>query len=150
MWDGVRWNMSPGQVLAATHGRAAASPGWNGRRVEPSRRPAVTLKDLVEGDRRLGGERVHAVFWFTPGGRLWSVTEQPLDADIDGPGHRNCDALAAALGARYGAVDLLTVKGDDRYLIWRDERRKTRVHFHEYGDGACVIDYRELRGPLDR
>lgn len=150
MWEGVRWNASPQQVLAAARGRAKAGEGWGGRRVKPTLHAATTLKDLVEGDRVLGGQRVHAVFWFTAEGKLWSVTEEPADADVDGVGSGNCSALAAAISARHGAVDLVTVKGEERHLIWRDEPRKTRIHFRDSGDGGCAIEYLELRGPLDR
>ena len=56
---------------------------------------------------------------------------------------------AAALAGRYGPADLVTDKGELRHLIWRDEPRRTRIHFRDTG-GDCTIDYRELRGPLDR
>ncbi len=147
MWDGVRWNMSEGEVLAATRGQTTRAEGWAGRRVKPTRQPATMLKDRVVGERDLGTVRVMAVFWFEPQGRLWSVTEEPSEAD--GP-QATCGALEAALTARYGEVDLITDKADQRHLIWRDEPRKTRIHFREDEGGTCVIEYRELRGPLDR
>ncbi len=147
MWDGVRWNMTDGEVLAATRGLTSRAEGWAGRRVKPTRQPATMLKDRVVGERDLGTVRVMAVFWFEPKGRLWSVTEEPSEAD--GP-QATCGALEAALTARYGEVDLVTDKADLRHLIWRDERGKTRIHFREDEGGTCVIEYRELRGPLDR
>jgi hypothetical protein len=147
MWDGVRWNMSEAAVLAAGKGRLTRADGWGGRRVRPSRRPAVSLKDRLEGERELGGQRVVATFWFAPDDRLWSVTEAPLDAD--GPAGEACQRMAAALEARYGPADLATDKGELRHLIWRDERGRTRIHLRD-SDGDCLIDYRELRGPLDR
>ena len=58
-------------------------------------------------------------------------------------------ALAAALAAQYGPADLTNDKGELRHLIWRVEPRKTRIHFRDTG-GDCTIEYRELRGPLDR
>ena len=145
MWDGVRWNMSEAQVLAATRGERVE--GWAGRRVKPTRRPALMLKDRVAAERLFGGVRLNAVFWFDPDGRLWSVTEEPSEAD--GP-QATCAALEAALTARYGESDLTTDKGDFRHLIWRDEPKKTRIHFREDEGGTCAIEYRELRGPLDR
>jgi len=147
MWEGVRWNMTDTQVLAATKGQTQRAEGWGGRRVKPTRRPAMALKDIVAGERSLGGLRVVATFWFDPAGRLWSVTEAPLEGD--GPQGEACDRLAAALVARYGAADLVTDKGELRHLIWRDEPGKTRIHFRD-SDGDCAIEYRELRGPLDR
>ncbi|MCW5773275.1 MAG: hypothetical protein KIT16_16665 [Rhodospirillaceae bacterium] len=150
MWDGVSWNASPDQVIAAAQGRAKPGEGWGGRRVKPTLRPALALKDLVEGDRLLGGQRVHAVFWFTPDRRLWSVTEEPAAAAVDGPAGSGCAALEAALAARYGPIDLSTTTGIERHLIWRDEGHKTRVHFRDSGEGVCAIEYVELRGPLDR
>ena len=147
MWDGVRWNMSEAQVLAATRGQTSRAEGWAGRRVKPTRQPALMLKDRIAGERALGLARVHAVFWFDPQGRLWSVTEEPSDAD--GP-QETCGQIEAALVARYGESDLSTDKGELRHLIWRDERNKTRIHFREDEGGTCTIEYRELRGPLDR
>ena len=147
MWDGVRWNMSEAQVLAATRGQTARAEGWAGRRVKPTRQPAMMLKDRVAGERVFGDVRVQAVFWFDPQGRLWSVTEEPVDAD--GP-QATCAQLEAALAARFGEIDLTTEKGERRHLIWRDERKKTRIHFREDDGGNCTIEYRELRGPLDR
>lgn len=147
MWDGVRWNMSPEAVLAATKGQTQRAEGWSGRRVQPSRRPATALKDLVEGERELGGLRVAASFWFDPARRLWSITEAPLEGD--GPQGEACARLAAALAARYGPADLATDKGELQHLIWRDEGGRTRVHFRD-ADGDCAVEYRELRGPLDR
>jgi len=148
MWAGVRWNMSEAQVLAATKGQAARAEGWAGRRVKPTRRPALTLKERLAGERWLGGLRVHAIFWFDPENRLWSVTEEPAEAD--GPAAEACAQLEAALAARYGERDLVTDKGELRHLIWRDEAGKTRIHFRESEGGDCAIEYRELRGPLDR
>jgi hypothetical protein len=145
MWDGVRWNMSEAQVLAITRG--ARADGMVGRRVKPTRRPALMLKDRIAAERLFGGVRLNAVFWFDPEGRLWSVTEEPAEAD--GP-QATCAALEAALTDRYGENDLSTDKGDFRHLIWRDEPKKTRIHFREDEGGTCAIEYRELRGPLDR
>lgn len=145
MWDGVRWNMSEAEVLRATRGTRAE--GWAGRRVKPTRQPAMMLKDRVEAERHFGEVRVQAVFWFDPKGRLWSVTEEPVEAD--GP-QATCGALETALVARYGATDIATDKGSFRHLIWRDERGRTRIHFREDEGGTCAIEYRELRGPLDR
>jgi hypothetical protein len=145
MWDGVRWNMSEAQVLAVTRGVRAE--GWVGRRVKPTRRPALMLKDRVAAEREFGSVRLNAVFWFDPDGRLWSVTEEPAEAD--GP-QATCAALEAALTDRYGESDLTTDKGGFRHLIWRDEPKKTRIHFREDEGGTCAIEYRELRGPLDR
>ena len=147
LWDGMRWNMTLAEVMAAGRGQLQRMEGWGGRRVQPSRRPAVALKDLAEGERLLGGYRVVATFWFEPGGRLWSVTEGTNEAD--GPAGEACDALAAALAGRYGPADLVTDKGEHRHIIWRDEPRRTRIHFRDTG-GDCSIEYRELRGPLDR
>lgn len=147
MWEGVRWNMSEAQVLAATRGQTARAEGWAGRRVKPTRQPALMLKDRIAGERMMGGITLQAVFWFDPHGRLWSVTEEPSDAD--GP-QATCAAIEAALAAQYGESDLATDKGDLRHLIWRDEKRKTRIHFREDAGGTCAIEYRELRGPLDR
>ncbi len=148
MWDGVRWNMSEAQVLAALAGEGTRAEGWAGRRVKPTRRPAMTLKDRIAGERWLGDARVRATFWFNPEGRLWSVTEEPLATD--GPAGEACAQLEAALAMRYGASDLVTDKGELRHLIWRDEARRTRIHFRAADSGDCTIDYRELRGPLDR
>lgn len=148
MWEGVRWNMSPAQVFAAAKGQASRAEGWGGRRVKPTRRPALTLKDRVEGERWVGGLRVRATFWFDPAGRLWSVTEEPADAD--GPAAEACARLEAALAARYGERDLMTDKGGQRHLIWRDEALKTRIHFRAGEGGDCALEYHELRGPLDR
>jgi hypothetical protein len=145
MWDGVRWNMGEAEVLRATRG--TRTEGWAGRRVKPTRQPAMMLKDRVAAERDFGPVRVQAVFWFDPAGRLWSVTEEPAEAD--GP-QATCGALQAALVARYGETDIVTDKGAFRHLIWRDERRKTRIHFREDEGGSCAIEYRELRGPLDR
>ena len=145
IWDGVRWNMSEAEVLRATRGTRAE--GWAGRRVKPTRQPATMLKDRIEAERTIGEVRVQAVFWFDPTGRLWSVTEEPVEAD--GP-QATCGALEAALVARHGESDIVTDKGALRHLIWRDERRKTRIHFREDEGGTCAIEYRELRGPLDR
>jgi hypothetical protein len=146
MWDGVRWNMSEAQVLAATRGQTSRAEGWAGRRVKPTRQPAMMLKDRVSGERVFGEVRVQAIFWFDPQGRLWSVTEEPVE--LDGP-LATCGALEAALVARNGETDIVTDKGTYRHLIWRDEPKKTRIHFRE-DDGGCAIEYRELRGPLDR
>ena len=148
MWEGVRWNMGESEVLAATKGQTARAEGWAGRRVKPTRRPALILKDRLVGERVLGGTRVGAVFWFDPEGRLWSVTEEPLEADF--AAGEICARLEAALAARYGARDLVTDKGELRHVIWRDEPKKTRIHFRESEAGDCTIEYRELRGPLDR
>jgi hypothetical protein len=148
MWDGVRWNMSEAEVLRATRGETARAEGWAGRRVKPTRQPALTLKDRLAGERLLGTVRVHAIFWFDPQGRLWSVTEEPAEADSTAADI--CEQLEAALAARYGERDLSTDKGDQRHLIWRDEPKKTRIHFREGEGGDCTIEYRELRGPLDR
>lgn len=149
LWEGMRWNMSVGQVLAAGQGQGQVqrTGGWSARRVQPSRRPALNLKDLAEGERFLGGQRVLATFWFDPAGRLWSITEGANESD--GPAGETCDALAASLVGRHGPADLATDKGELRHLIWRDEPRKTRIHFRDTG-GDCTIEYRELRGPLDR
>jgi len=147
MWDGVRWNMSEAQVLAATRGQTSKAEGWAGRRVKPTRQPAMMLKDRVAGERVFGEVRLQAIFWFDPKDRLWSVTEEPVEAD--GP-QATCEALEAALVARYGDRDIVTDKGSFRHLIWRDERKKTRIHFREDDGGTCAIEYRELRGPLDR
>ena len=148
MWDGVRWNMTEAEVLAATRGQTARAEGWAGRRVKPTRRPPLTLKDRLVGERLLGDARVNAVFWFDPEGRLWSVTEEPVEADF--AAGEICQHLEAALAARYGERDLVTDKGELRHIIWRDETKKTRVHFRESEGGDCTIEYRELRGPLDR
>ncbi len=148
MWEGVRWNMSEAQVLAATRGETTRAEGWGGRRVKPTRKPKLTLKDRIVGERVLGTIRVHATFWFDPQGRLWSVTEEPAEAD--GTAAHGCEQLEAALTARYGERDLSTDKGELRHLIWRDEPKKTRIHFREGEGGDCTIEYRELRGPLDR
>jgi hypothetical protein len=148
MWDGVRWNMSEAQVLAATRGETARAEGWSGRRVKPTRKPALTLKDRLAGERLIGTVRVQAIFWFDPQGRLWSVTEEPAEADFAAA--ETCAQLEAALAARYGESDLATDKGELRHLIWRDEAKKTRIHFREGEGGDCAIEYRELRGPLDR
>ncbi|HEY7608339.1 MAG TPA: hypothetical protein VIF14_03835 [Alphaproteobacteria bacterium] len=148
MWDGIRWNMSEREVLAAGRGQLAHADGWAGRRVKPTRRPALTLKDRVAGERVIGGVRVQTTFWFNPDGRLWSVTEEPLEAD--GPAAETCARLDAALAERYGERDLVTDKGELRHVIWRDETKKTRIHFREGEGGDCAIEYRELRGPLDR
>jgi hypothetical protein len=148
MWDGVRWNMSEGQVLAATRGETERADGRAGRRVKPTRKPEMTLKDRIVGERWLGGIRVHATFWFDPNGRLWSVTEELAEAD--GAAAYICEELEAALAERYGQRDLVTERGTLRHIIWRDERGKTRVHFRENEGGDCAIEYRELRGPLDR
>jgi hypothetical protein len=148
MWDGVRWNMNAAEVLAAAQNSLRPGAGWGGRRVKPTRRPALALEDALEGERLLGGHRVRAVFWFDPEGRLWSVTEEPLEAD--GPAGEACAGLEAALAAQYGASDLVTEKGELRHRIWRDEPRKTRIHFRTSDGGDCAIEYRELRGPLDR
>lgn len=147
MWDGVRWNMSEAEVLRATRGQTSRAEGWAGRRVKPTRQPAMMLKDRVSGERAVGEVRVQSIFWFDPEGRLWSVTEEPVEAD--GP-QATCAQLEAALAARYGETDISTDKGERRHLIWRDERRKTRIHFREDDGGNCAIEYRELRGPLDR
>jgi hypothetical protein len=147
MWEGVRWNMSPAAVLAATRGQTQRAEAWGGRRVKPTRRPEQSLRDLVEGERLLGGVRVQATFWFNADGRLWSVTEQAVEADF-APGDL-CAQLEEALLARYGDSDLVTEKGDLRHLIWRDEPGRTRIHLRD-GGGDCVVEYRELRGPLDR
>ena len=147
LWEGMRWNMTVAEVVAAGRGQVHRADGWAGRRVQPSRRPAMTLKDLAEGERLFGGQRLVATFWFDPAGRLWSITEGTNESD--GPAGEACDTLAAALAARYGPADLVTDKGELRHLIWRDEPRKTRIHFRDTG-GDCTIEYRELRGPLDR
>jgi hypothetical protein len=147
LWDGMRWNMTLDEVMRAGRGQLHRVDGWGGRRVQPSRQPAVSLKDLAEGERMLGGLRIVTTFWFEPGGRLWSVTEGTNEAD--GPAGEACDALAAALAAQYGPADLTNDKGELRHLIWRVEPRKTRIHFRDTG-GDCTIEYRELRGPLDR
>jgi len=147
LWDGMRWNMTVAEVMAAGRGQLQKGSGWSGRRVQPSRRPAMTLKDLAEGERMLGSQRVFATFWFDPAGRLWAITEGANESD--GPAGETCDALSAALAARYGPADLVTDKGELLHLIWRDEPRRTRIHFRDSG-GDCTIDYRELRGPLDR
>jgi len=144
----VRWNMSEGQVLAATRGETERAEGWAGRRVKPTRKPELTLKGRIVGERLLGAVRVHATFWFDPQGRLWSVTEEPAEAD--GAAAYTCEELEAALAERYGQRDLVTEKGSLRHIIWRDEARKTRIHFREGEGGDCAIEYRELRGPLDR
>ncbi len=145
MWDGVRWNMNEGEVLRATRG--TRTEGWAGRRVKPTRQPAMMLKDRIAAERNFGPVRVQAIFWFDPAGRLWSVTEEPVEAD--GP-QATCGALEAAIVARYGETDIVTDKGSFRHLIWRDERGKTRIHFREDEGGTCALEYRELRGPLDR
>ncbi len=147
LWEGMRWNMDEAQVLAAARGEAVRAEGWAGRRVKPTRRTEMTLKDRVAGERWFGGVRLHAVFWFDPEGRLWSVTEEPVEAD--GPAEI-CGRLEAVLAAQYGESDLATDKGELRHLIWRDETKKTRIHFREDEGGNCAIEYRELRGPLDR
>ena len=147
MWDGLRWNMSEAEVLRATRGQTSRAEGWAGRRVKPTRRPAMMLKDRVSGERVFGEVRLQAIFWFDPQGRLWSVTEEPVEPD--GP-QATCGALEAALVARYGESDLVTDKGSFRHLIWRDEPKKTRIHFRADEGGSCAIEYRELRGPLDR
>jgi hypothetical protein len=148
MWDAVRWNMTEAQVLAATRGQTQRAEGWSGRRVKPTRQPALTLKDRIVGERQLGAVRVQATFWFDPEGRLWSITEEVAEAD--GAAASICQGLEAALEARYGQRDIVTEKGELRHLIWRDEAKKTRIHFRESDAGDCAIEYRELRGPLDR
>jgi hypothetical protein len=148
MWDGVRWNMSEVQVLAVTRGQTQRAEGWSGRRVKPTRQPALTLKDRIIGERQLAAVRVQATFWFDPEGRLWSITEEVAEAD--GAAASICQELEAALEARYGQRDIVTEKGELRHLIWRDEAKKTRIHFRETDAGDCAIEYRELRGPLDR
>lgn len=148
MWEGIRWNMSEAQALAATRGATERAEGWSGRRVKPTRSPALTLKDRIVGERMLGAVRVQATFWFDPEGRLWSITEEPAEAD--GAAAAVCETLEAALEARYGQRDLVNEKGDLRHIIWRDEAKKTRIHFRESAGGDCTVEYRELRGPLDR
>jgi hypothetical protein len=96
----------------------------------------------------LGTIRLHATFWFDPQGRLWSVTEELAEAD--GAAGYICEELEAALAERYGQRDLVTEKGALRHIIWRDEPRKTRIHYRETEGADCAIEYRELRGPLDR
>jgi hypothetical protein len=76
------------------------------------------------------------------------VTEEPLEAD--GPAAETCARLEDALAERYGERDLVTDKGELHHIIWRDEAKKTRIHFREGEGGDCAIEYRELRGPLDR
>jgi hypothetical protein len=150
MWDGVRWNMSAPEVLAAGKGRIQRGEAWTGRRVKPTRRPALMLKDLLEGEREFRGLVLHAVFWFDPVGRLWSIGET-FAAARDEPASQSCARLEAALIEHFGPADLLTEKGEERHFIWRDEERKTRIHFLDAGAGGdCAIEYRELRGPLDR
>lgn len=146
MWDRVRWNSTVAEVVASRRGAIVRNEDRASRRVIVDQFPLL-LQGALSGARLVGGARVQAVFWFDPAGHLLSVTEttEASDGPSDGP----CAAFEAGLAARYGPVDLVTVKGDERHLNWRDEKGHTRILFRR-SDGECIADYRELRGPLDR
>ncbi len=146
MWERVRWNSTVPEVVAARRGAIVRNEDRATRRVTVDHFPLV-LHGALAGARQVGGARVQAVFWFDPAGHLLSVTEttEASDGPTDGP----CAAFEAGLAARYGPADLVTVKGEERHLNWRDEKGQTRILFRR-SDGDCIADYRELRGPLDR
>ncbi len=147
-WDGVRWGVAPQDVISATRQQAQSNDLPGERRIKQAGGAELRLKSYVVGERDYGGVGVQSTFWFDDARRLMAVSEEPANGDLGV--EESCGALEAALRARYGEVDLVTEKDTTKHMIWRDEDAKTRIHFWFHEGADCAVEYRQLRGPIDR
>jgi nitrite reductase/ring-hydroxylating ferredoxin subunit len=148
VWDAMRWGYAPEQVIAAARGQARRNEDMASRRVEVTGQPRLLLRSHVIAERKFGDSVLTALFWFDERGRLTLITEEPAEGDM--PANDLCATIEAEFDKRYGQADLVTEKGETKHVIWRDEKAGLRIHFRVSAETECSIDYRQLRGPLDR
>ncbi len=148
VWDQIRWGYAPEQVMSAAKGIARRNEDVANRRVEVTGQHRMLLRSHIVAERKFGDATLTSLFWFDENGRLMLITEEP--ADGDSPSNDLCTTLAEEFEKRYGEADLVTEKGETKHIIWRDEKAKLRIHFRVSADTECSIEYRQLRGPLDR
>ncbi len=147
-WEQIRWGVLPETVIAASRRQAQRNDLPGERRVKRAGGAELRLKSFVVAERDYGGVTVQATFWFDEQRRLLAISEEPANGDL--AASESCGAIETELRGRYGEVDLLTEKEATKHLIWRDENAKTRIHFWLNEGADCAVEYRQLRGPLDR
>lgn len=126
-WSFTKWGMTPDQVIKAAKGKASANPGDEGDRIMGMDR------GVAGGPFAFEGRTFTADFYFDPGGGGLRVARLNM---VD---QSQCDALGAALEAKYGA------SSNKYHGEWLDSASGNKVFFSKsYKTGIslpCYLSY---------